>query len=260
MDLFTLLSPKNLILFVVVFTRLSGMVVTAPLISTYPIPIQIKVWFMALVSFVMFPVVLAKSGFQLPTNIPELTFILLKEFLIGYAIGFIANIIFIGTEICANLISMQMGLTAAQAMNPLTGDESTILTQAYTIIASFVFIGLNAYQYIFGAVFKTFTLMPPGYGFFVDGHFTDNFAHLSAQIFTIGISIALPLFAVLFMSDVLMGFVAKMMPRMNIFMVALPVKIGLGLVLFMFMIPQLFTHFGISFEKYLSNIITIIGG
>lgn len=260
MDLYTLLSPKNLILFVVVFTRLSGMVSSAPLISTYPIPIQIKVWFMAVVTFVMFPIVMAKSGFQLPTTAPELIVILLKEFLIGYTIGFVANIIFVGTEICANLVSMQMGLTAAQAMNPLTGDESTILSQAYTIIASLVFIGINAYQYLFGALFKTFQIMPPGYGFFVDGHVAQNIAILSGQIFSIGISIALPLFAVLFMSDVLMGFVAKMMPKMNIFMIALPVKIALGLVLFTMMIPHLYSFMQELFGKYLLNMITLIGG
>lgn len=260
MELYSILSPKNIILFIVVFTRLSGMMVTAPLISTYPIPIQVKVWFMATVAFVMFPVVMAKTAFVLPTSIPELTIILLKEFIIGYTIGFIANVIFIATEISANLVSMQMGLTAAQAMNPLTGDQSSILTQVYTILASFVFLGMHAFDYLFAAIFKTFEVMPPGYGYFVNGHFTDNFALLTAQIFTIGISIALPIFSVLLITDILMGFVAKIMPKMNIFMVALPIKIYIGLTLFSIMIPKLYIHFQLLFERFLKGIITILGG
>ena len=86
-DLIALLSPQNLIIFVVVLTRLTGMMSTAPLLATYPIPVQIKVWFMAMVAFVMFPMVLAKVGFQMPTNIPELTIIMIKEFMIGYIVA-----------------------------------------------------------------------------------------------------------------------------------------------------------------------------
>lgn len=259
-DLLTLLSPKNLILFVVVLTRLSGMMTTSPLISAYPIPMQIKVWFMASVAFIMFPMVMATAGFEMPTNIPALSIILLKEFLIGYIAGFVANIVFVGVEISAELISMQMGLTAAQAMNPMTGDTSPILSQAYTILASFIFIGLNGYQWIFSAIYKTFQIMPPGYNFAISGQFSHNIIYLTSQIFIIGLSIALPIFSVLFITDVLLGFVAKMMPKMNIFMVAMPLKIYLGLILFIMLIEPMSSYIATLFEKYLSGIVSVFGG
>ena len=259
-DLTALLSPTNLILFVVVFTRLSGMMMTAPLISTYPIPMQIKVWFMAAVAFILFPVVLAQHGFQIPTNIPALTLILIKEFIIGYIIGFIADIVFIGVEIAADLISMQMGLTAAQAMNPMTGDTSPILAQAYTILASFIFIGINGYSWIFSALYKTFQIIPPGYDINMSGTFTNNIITVSSQMFTIGMGIALPIFSVLVITDVLLGFVAKMMPKMNIFMVALPIKIYLGLLLFVMLLNPMFIEIKLILEKYLASIILILGG
>ena len=259
-DLLALLSPQNLVLFVVVFTRLSGMMTSAPLISTYPIPMQIKVWFMATVAFIMFPMVLAQSGFQLPTSIPALTLVLLKEFMIGYVAGFVANVVFIGVEISADLISMQMGLTAAQAMNPMTGDTSPVLSQAYTILASFIFIGLNGYQWIFSAIYKTFQLMPPGYEFTITGAFAQNTIFLTSQIFIVGLSIALPIFSVLVITDVLLGFVAKMMPKMNIFMVSMPLKIYLGLVLFIMLIEPMSSYISTLLEKYLASIISVFGG
>ena len=82
-ELLVLLSPKNLILFVVVFTRLGGLMTSAPLFSTYPIPTQIKAWLVATLTFIIFPVVMAKSGFQAPTSVPELSVILLKEFMMS---------------------------------------------------------------------------------------------------------------------------------------------------------------------------------
>lgn len=259
-DLMTLLSPKNLILFIVVFTRLSGMITTAPLISTYPIPIQIKVWFMALVAFIMFPIVMVKTGFPIPTSVPELTVILIKEFMIGYIIGFISQLVFVGVEIAAELVSMQMGLTAAQALNPMTGATSPILSQAYTILASMIFIGLNGYKWMFAALFKTFEILPPGYGFLINGTITHNVMFLTSQMFLVGLGIALPIFSVLVIADVLMSFMAKTMPQMNIFMIALPFKIYLGLILFLTLIQPLCSQIHVLLEKYLASIISVLGG
>ena len=259
-DLIALLSPQNLIIFVVVLTRLSGMMTTAPLISTYPIPIQLKVWFMAAVSFIMLPMVMAKINFVMPTNIPELSIILIKEFMIGYIAGFVANIVFISVEISADLISMQMGLTAGQALNPMTGDTSPILSQAYTILAAMIFISLNGYQWIFSAVYKSFQVIPPGYDVTISGLLVHNVLYITSQIFIIGLSIALPVFSVLFITDVLLGFVSKMMPKMNIFMVAMPLKIYIGILLFIMMLQPMSSYIATLFEKYLSSIVSILGG
>lgn len=259
-DLITLLSPKNLIFFIIVFTRLSGMMVTIPLLSVYPIPTQIKLWFMAVVAFIIFPIVMVQVDFTVPASMPALTVILLKEFIIGFVIGFIADIVFIGAEISASLISMQMGLTAAQAMNPTTGDTSPILTQAYTIMVSMIFIGINGYKWIFAAIYETFKILPPGYEFIINGNFTNSIIVLSSKIFSIGLGLALPIFAVLFITDVLLGFTAKMMPKMNIFMVALPVKIYIGLSVFLLIVPLMSPKIYALLETYLGSIMKVWGG
>lgn len=259
-DLASLLSPRNIILFVVVFTRLSGLMTTIPLLSTYPFPFQVKTWFMASVAIIMLPVVMATSNFQIPTSMPILFIVLLKEFMIGYIIGFVSNIIFISVEIAAELLSMQMGLTAAQALNPATGDTSPILSHAYTLLTAMIFIGMNAYQWIFMALFKTFEILPPGYGFINSGTFTNNVIVLTSQIFVIGVGIALPIFSVMVIADILLGFVSKMMPKMNIFMVALPGKIYVGLILLTMLVPNMLTQIKMLLEQYLSGLATLWGG
>ncbi|HNW25373.1 MAG TPA: flagellar biosynthetic protein FliR [Candidatus Gastranaerophilaceae bacterium] len=256
-DLLVLLSPYNLILFVVVFTRLGGLMSSAPIFSTYPIPMQIKVWFVALITFIIYPIVLVKSGFQAPSTIPELSVILLKEFMIGYVIGFISNLVFVGVEMASEIISIQMGLAAAQALNPLTGMSAPILGQGYVILTSMVFIGLNAHQWLFSAVYKSFAVIPPGYGFIFNGQLTQEIVFLSGQIFSMALGIALPIFAVLFVTDVLLGFTAKMMPQMNIFMVAMPLKIYIGLVMIIMFIAAMYSHIGVIIEK-LFNAIAVI--
>lgn len=256
-DLLVLLSPKNLILFVVVFTRLGGLMTSGPIFSTYPIPMQIKAWLIATVSFIIFPMIMAKSGFQMPTSVPELTVILLKEFMIGFIIGFIANIVFIGIEMAGNMLSMQMGLSIAQALNPVTGENSPVLAQAYTLIATMVFIGLNAHQWLFSAIYQSFHAIPPGYGFVINAQITKQILFMTGQMFTIGLGVALPVFAVLLITDVLLGFVSKMMPQMNIFMVAMPLKIYVGILLGIMFMQPIAGYIGVLIEKFLTGIMAM---
>src|SRR5574344_16774 len=253
-DLLILLSPKNLILFVLIFTRLGGMLLTAPIFSNFPVPVQIKVWFIAFIAFIMFPMVQAKSGFSMPTDMISLTFILLKEFMIGFIIGFVSNIIFIAVEMGAELLALQTGLSAANALNPLSGETASVITSVYMILAGFVFIAINGYQWLFASVYRSFQTVPPGYGYIFSGPLVHNLVGLSGQIFTIAIGIALPIFSVLVITDVLLGFTSKVMPQMNVFMVSLPLKIYMGFVLMLIFVRPMFDHIANLFQGTLTSI------
>lgn len=231
--------------------------VSAPFFSTYPIPQQIKVWLVAFIAFIIYPMVQAHTSFTMPTNTPELFVILLKEFSIGYIIGFCANIIFIGVDMGVNLFSIQMGLTASQALNPATGAASPVLTQVFTLLCTMVFLILNAHQWLFSAVYKSFSTLPVGYEFIFTPNLVGQILALSSDIFVISLGLALPIFGVLFISDVLLGFTSKMMPQMNIFMVAMPIKIYLGLLLCIMFLAPIAEYLRSLIERFLTDIIMI---
>ena len=238
-NLDVLFSVSNILLFMAIITRLSGLFMSAPLLSTYPIPVQVKVWLAAMIAFILFPIVQANANFVAPNSVPALTVILLKEFMIGYAIGFCANILFIGIELGVNTFTIQMGLSADQALNPTSGGNSPVITQVFTYLASMLFIALSAHQWLFAAIYNSFKSMPVGFVFTFSPSLVEQIVIVTGQIFSIGLAIALPIFGILFITDVLLGFTSKMMPQMNIFMVSLPLKIYLGLLLsLMFIRPM----------------------
>ena len=248
---------SNIILFMAIFTRLSGLLASAPLFKTYPIPIQVKIWLSALIAFILFPIVQANTSFAVPTSVPALTLILFKEFLVGYAIGFCANILFIGIELGINTFTVQMGLSADQALNPASGGNSPVLTQAFTYLASMLFIGLGAHQWLFSAIYNSFKSMPIGYVIGFSPSIIEQIVIITGQIFSVGLGIALPIFGILFITDVLLGFTSKMMPQMNIFMVSLPLKIYLGLLLSLMFMRPMAEHMAVIIEQFLTKIATI---
>ena len=252
-----LFSVSNIIMFMAIFTRLSGLFATAPLFSTYPIPTQVKIWLAATIAFILFPIVQTNTQFAVPTSVPALTLILFKEFLIGASIGFCANIIFVGIELGVNTFTVQMGLSADQALNPASGGNSPVLTQAFTYLATMTFIALGAHQWLFSALYNSFKSMPIGYVISIGPNFVEQIIIITSQIFSVGLSVALPIFGVLFITDVLLGFTSKMMPQMNIFMVSLPLKIYLGLLLSLIFMRPMAEYMGLIIEQFLKKIATI---
>lgn len=256
-NLLQILTPRNIILFIVVFTRISGLMASAPLFSTYPIPLQVKIWLVASITLIMYPFIQANSMFAMPTVMPELFIILLKEFAIGYTIGFCANLIFIAAELAANTFAIQMGISISQALNPLSGTTSPVIAQAFTLLMAMIFISLNAHQWLFSAVYKSFQTVPVGYSFIFSGEFVQKILYLSGQMFTVAIGIAMPIFSVLLIKDILLGFVSKLMPQMNIFMVAMPLKIYVGLILCMIFMRPIADYTRILLENFLTGIMLI---
>ena len=252
-----LFSINNIILFMAIFTRLSGLFTSAPLFSTYPIPAQVKIWLSATIAFILFPIVQANTQFAVPTSVPALTLILFKEFLIGFAIGFCANILFVGIELGVNTFTVQMGLSADQALNPTSGGNSPVITQAFTYLASMLFIGLGAHQWLFAALYNSFKTMPVGYTLNFSPSLIEQIVIITSQVFSLGLNIALPIFGVLFLTDVLLGFTSKMMPQMNIFMVSLPLKIYLGLILSLMFMRPMAEHLAVVIEQFLTKIAAI---
>ena len=168
--------------------------------------------------------------------------------------GYCANILFVGVELGVNMFAVQMGLSADQALNPTSGGQSPVITQAYTYLASMLFLAVGAHQWLFSAIYNSFKSMPVGYTFSFSPEMVGQIVTIAGQMFNIGLSIALPIFGVLFITDILLGFTSKMMPQMNIFMVSMPLKIYLGLLLSLIFMRPMAEYITLLIERFMIQI------
>ena len=230
-NLLNLLSPYNIVIFMLVFTRLTGMMQTAPFISTIRQPMMAKIWFGATIAFILYPIVLTSKNYVMPKNMTEFLILIALEFMIGYLIGFVANLILEGVRMAGNIISIQTGLSMSEALDPATGVASNDISRIYIYLATMVFLAIGAHQMLFIALNGSFVTLPIGTFPLFDAQTVQSLLILFAQIFKISFGVALPVYSVLMITDILLGMMSKMMPQMNIYMVALPVKIYIGLFL-----------------------------
>lgn len=230
-NLINLLSAQNIVIFMLIFTRLTGLMQSAPFFSTIKAPNMTKIWFCAAIAFILYPIVVVSNAFIIPKDFIQFIILILAEFLIGYLIGFIANLILEGVRMTGIILSIQTGLSMSEALDPATGVSSNDISRIYIYLATLVFLAVGAHQLLLMVVFNSFSAIPMGIFPAFDGNVINSTLHLSAQVFKIAFGVALPIFSVLLACDILLGLMSKMMPQMNIYMVALPVKIYIGLFL-----------------------------
>lgn len=247
-DLQLLFSIQGVIAFLLVVSRVSGMLSTAPLFSTFPVPVQLKALLAALVSFIIYPLVIHANTYQVPTDLIMLTLMVFKELFVGILIGFSARLIFDAIHMGGQLLSIQMGLSMAQTMDPITKQRSPAIGQFYMFIASIIFIQINAHQWLFTSIYESYKAIPLGLNFEFTAHLVPKIIYFTSQLFPIALGIVMPIFALMFLVDIALAFMSKMMPQMNIFMVAMPLKAYLGITLIFLFIT--------TTAVYLSNLIT----
>lgn len=215
-------------LFALVVIRVSGMVMLAPVLGMTSIPVQIKAMVVLVLSMILFPLVGPVAS--PPSSLAGLIVAAGMELLIGISMGFILMILFSGIELGANLISQQMGLTMAQLIDPMTEISTDVLGQLYMLMASLIYIMMNGHLILIQSLVRTFQTVPL-MGASVGRGVLDAMLDILTTSFTLGIRVAGPALAAIFLATLAMGFISRTMPQLNILAAGFSIRIMLAMFL-----------------------------
>ena len=129
-----------------------------------------------------------------------------------------------------------MGLSIANVLDPLTNTQMSPIAQLNKQIAMFAFLAMDAHHWFLRALIESFHLVPL-FDFQFNSPLMEHLIRLTSNMFLIAIKVGAPVMAVLFISTVVFGLVARTVPQMNVFIVAMPLKIGVGLLFLGFSLP-----------------------
>lgn len=251
-------SPARVLLLMAVVTRTSGMMVSAPIISAANVPANFRALVAAGISLLWWFVLPEGSGalFQVAGAGPEagstlrldwvyLALVLVQEFVIGLIIGYTCNVFFQAISAGASLLSVQMGMQLSNQMDPLNQTEQTgSLSPLYLFLSLTWFLSLNLHHWLFLALDKTLNQIPvAGDLWFTHAQGMQqllwHLLGLISKLLMFGLLAATPVMALIFIIELGLGFVAKMQPRLNLFMLATPIKILAGLSAMMVSLPTI---------------------
>ncbi len=222
-------------LFFLVFLRVGAIMITIPVFESRSIPQLFKLALAFTASLALFPL-LGLEAVPISSSIIGLGIGAAGEILLGLVIGFSVKLIFAGIQLAGQMAGYQMGMAIANVMDPAESQQIPLLAQFNNLCALLIFLALNAHHWFIRALTQSYRLVPPFNARF-DGALTEHLIQLGGKMFVIAIQVGAPIIATLLVTSVAFGLIARTVPQMNVFIVAMPLKIGVGLVFLGFSLP-----------------------
>ncbi|HOJ14820.1 MAG TPA: flagellar biosynthetic protein FliR [Deltaproteobacteria bacterium] len=227
-DLLRLAWGDFLTLFMVI-VRVGMVFAVVPFFSAEVIPRRVTAVLALFLSMVLMPVVP-----RVPVGIDELDALTLlvmviQQLLVGIALGLAVNVIFAGVQIAGELMGFQMGFSIANVVDPMTGVTAPITSNLLYVTAFLLFFALGGHHQLIKGLFESFAIVPASGVLAREGFFTSTLAYAS-EMFVLGVKAASPVVGVLLLVNVAFAVLARAVPQMNVFLMAFPITIAVGLV------------------------------
>ncbi len=227
-------GPAFAWIFFLLLMRSSALVVTAPVLSHHSVPALLKIGFAAGLALVL--TALVPPGTPTPVTLAEVIEGVLREALFGLALGLAMNLVFLAVQMASRAVGVQIGFSIAGVVDPLTGVDSGALDQFYVVLATLVFFAVEGHHAVLLTLGETVRAVPPGtfdpFAFSLEG-----IAAFGAGLFVTALRVALPLLAALLLVDLGLGFVARTVPQVQVLLLGLPLKVGVGLLVLAAALP-----------------------
>lgn len=207
--------------FALVLTRVSGLMIAAPLFGSSVIPARIRVAMIVALATMTFPL----AARHIPVDISLSTALVggLGELMIGTILGLSLSLLLLGAEVGGMMVGRQAGIALANVFNPASDSQVSITGQVYTIAFTVVFLLAGGHRAAVAALLDTFDVIPV-LSFQMNESFMLLLVEMLAASFILGIRLAGPVLIALFLVGTTLAFLSRTMPQLNILTVGFAIR------------------------------------
>jgi flagellar biosynthetic protein FliR len=222
------IGEQHVVGFFLTLARIGPLFVVAPLFSSKMIPVRARGVAAVALALGLSPVALGDE--KIPVDALSIAGLVGKEALVGFAFAFSIAVLFAAVSIAGSFIDTLIGFSFGGLVDPVNGNQSSVLAQLYALIGVMVFIAIGGDTWMIQGLAKTYDLVGitemPSIGALVGGA-----QHTFSTIFISAIALSAPVLIALIITDVAFGVVSRVMPQLNVFAVGFPAKILVGFVI-----------------------------
>ncbi len=243
-------------LFLFIFLRVGAILMFLPIFNSRAIPVLFKIGFALAVAFILHPLLVSDAR-PLFATVPEFGLAVACELMVGIIIGLSVRLLFAGFQLAGQMAGYQMGMAIANVMDPATSTQVPILATFYNLVAILVFLSINAHIVLLRAMVESFQLIPL-FGFEFKPAVMQQIISFSGNMFVVALKIGAPVIVSLLITSAALGLVARTIPQMNIFIVAMPLKIVIGLIFLGLSLPYMGDFFLRAFETMGKSVLVLM--
>jgi flagellar biosynthetic protein FliR len=216
--------------------RLLGLMMSAPVFSNRGMPTRVRLVAGLGIALAILPAAPPMPDIAPGSGIGLL--ILGEQVFIGVAIGFVVRVVFAAIDLAGSFIGMQMGLSFALFFDPNSGGQSAVLADFMSMVAVLLFLALDGHLVMIELLLRSFEWLPVGAG--LRGEGWGLIPRYGVVIFSTGLLLALPLLAVMLVTNTALGVLTRAAPQLNLFAIGFPVTMTAGF----FALILLMSNFG----------------
>lgn len=222
--------------FFLVLARIGPLFVMAPLFSSKMIPAPVKGTIAA--AFAIGLTGIAMHGQHIPGQPLQVAGLLVENMLVGLLLAFTVAGLLAAIQTAGGLADIVSGFSFGATFDPINGNQGGTFSELYGLIGVMLFIAIGGDAWMLRGLARTFTLVPltkaPQLGSLAGAAETSF-----ASIFVSALEVAAPALLALLITDVAFGMVSRVVPQLNVFSVAFPLKVGVALLVVMASLPFL---------------------
>ncbi len=220
------ITEEAVLRFLLVLARATAFFAVFPVFGGGGVPVRIKAGAGGVLALFLFGLVSPLA--EMPTHALGMALMMIREVILGLVLGSLVHFVFMGAQFAGQAIGVQMGLAIASIFDPSTGEQVGVSGRFYYLVAILLFLGLDLHHPFLAGFGSSFDLLPIGGTQLAVAGF-QHWAELSGQVLLLAVRMSLPVIGALLLVDLALGFLSRLVPQMNIFLVGFPLKIGLGL-------------------------------
>jgi flagellar biosynthesis protein FliR len=212
--------------FFLVLARVCPLFIVAPLFSAKELPAQVRGIIAVGLSIGLAGV--ASHGQQIPTDALSVATLMVEQVLVGLLLAFTVGAVMAAVQTAGGLADITSGFSFGATVDPINGNQGGTFSELYALVGVMLFVAIGGDAWILHGLARTFDLVPltaaPHLGSLASAAETSV-----SSLFVSALEVAAPVVMALLVTDVAFGMVSKVVPQMNVFSVAFPLKVGVAL-------------------------------
>jgi len=243
--------PQTAYLFLLLFARIGTMLMLMPALGEAALPSNLRLAFALAFCLVLFPL-LSPGLPALPTDMMQVVALIFHELAIGFILGGIIRLFVMAAQLAGEIIAFQAGLSFAQTADPSQGGvQGAVFGSFLSFLGITLIFATDLHHMALAAIYDSYAIFSP-----LDPLMFDDAAQLVVRsvtgAFSVGIQMSAPFIVFGLIFNLGMGILSRLMPQLQVYFIAMPANIGLGIVLFAVLLTMMMGWYLSHFEAQLA--------
>lgn len=240
--------------YMVVFARVGSMLMLLPAFGERVIPSRMRLSFALLVALLIYPLVIDLLP-PYPATIMGAIEVLMHELAVGLILGALARLIVSSTQTAGSIVAFQIGLSVATSPDPTqAGVQGAIIGSFLSFLAAALIFATDLHHLVLAGVYDSYVIFSPTTPLMVnDAALTA--VDIASRSFGVGIQMAAPFIIFGLIFSLGLGIMSKLMPQLQVYFIAMPANVGVGLILFLILLTSMMMWYLTHFENEISMLL-----